>query len=295
MTDDTMTRLRAANPVAPELTAGERREAQLLLRRVLDAAPEQPRPTRPGGRSPRRRVAALAGVATVLAAALLVAVASIDRGPGVPERAYAAITKPDFFHVVVRIRWRIPDLDHLDRPAQLEESKRETWYDTGSSPAYHNVEYRLRNGRPAGLLAEFAGDRNGSRSRIPAFGNTTEGDGDDRQPAERYDPTAEFKDAYKDGKVREDGETTLAGRRVRRLVIDDPPAPKMDDLQITGSRSTYFVDAGTLYPVRSTNTADVASREGRQRISGTMDYTTFETLPRTKANLALLKLGARPR
>lgn len=37
MTDDTMLQLRAANPVAAELTEGERRDAQLLLQRVLDA------------------------------------------------------------------------------------------------------------------------------------------------------------------------------------------------------------------------------------------------------------------
>lgn len=87
----------------------------------------------------------------------------------------------------------------------------------------------------------------------------------------------------------------LGGRRVRRLVIDDPQPPEVGGVQVTGSRSTYFVDADTLYPVRYASTAVVVSREGRQRVSGTMDYTTFETLPRTRANLALLKLGARPR
>ena len=66
-------------------------------------------------------------------------------------------------------------------------------------------------------------------------------------------------------------------------------------MRISGSRSIYWVDADTLYPVRYANEGVITADGRRQRFSATIDYTTFETLPRTPANLELLKLGARPR
>ena len=244
----------------------------------------------------RRRAFALAAVAAALAAGVLIAVASVDGGPGVAERAYAAVTEPKLFHVVALSTVSAADPDQIERPAGVERTRMESWYDTAGAPAYHSIQHRLGEGRRPRLLGEFAGDRRGSRARIPGLaGPDVEGVAGASQPAERYDPTAAFKEAHRQGKVLDDGEATLAGRRVRRLAIEDPAQPEVGGVRVTGSRSTYWVDADTLYPVRYTTHAVFDSGKGRQRLSGRIDYTTFETLPRTPANLALLKLGARPK
>ena len=103
-TDDLLTRLAAADPVRlPEApTAEEERQAARVLERVLASPVHEPAPAVPGR---RRRVVARRGiiglaVAASLAVGLVLVVSPSQRS--LAERAYAAVTAPQLFHVVVR-------------------------------------------------------------------------------------------------------------------------------------------------------------------------------------------------
>ncbi len=294
--NDLLARVASANPV-PAVTAVTReedREADLLLARLLDTPLPQARRRAPRPRLTRGRGFALAGAVAGMLVTLLVTLSALDEGPGVADRAYAAVTADHFFHVVRRTSLDLPvDLADGD-PAQ--DGITESWYDT-SAPAFHTVAYGVRNGRRTAPTFESAGNRGGTRAR---FGGEAAGpvsdlqDGQGRIPP-RYDPAADYKRALKSGRVREEGETTFAGRRAKRLVVALPdqkvpgPTPEVVD-QV----ETYYVDPDTLYPIAYRAQGFFVQDGRRERFSSSVDFTTFEILPRSAVNQRLLRLGARP-
>lgn len=299
-TEDPFTRFEAADPVAmPEhATPEEEREVALLLERVIaTAVQEESTPPRPVRRRGRRRVFVGVAAAASLAVALALVLSPAQRS--LADRAYAAVTAPDLFHVVSRSTSDVPD---LNAPAgeRREKSTGETesWYDTGE-PAFHTV-IAFKGNREGRFAREAAGDENGTVARIdggPASG-VAELDEDGRTREvfpKRFDPTAETKAFLREPGVREDGEVTIDGRRARRLVITRPDQPDAGaSVAIVDTTATVLVDAKTLYPIEYREQSFFVRDGVRERFAMVIRYTTFEKLPRTAGNLRLLKMGARP-
>ena len=112
------------------------------------------------------------------------------------------------------------------------------------------------------------------------------------------DPVAGIRELLASGDLKAAGETTLEGRRVLRLVAQEPQrntTPKGDS---PATRIEYLVDASTYVPVRITqdDRVEIAGneddRDGSRRsfLRRVTTFETFERLPLTPENEALLRL-----
>ncbi len=219
-----------------------------------------------------------------------------DGSPSAADRAYAAVSKPTLYHVVVRSTIDAPAFlqRELDLPRGVEVT--ESWYDL-KRPAYHYVAYDLRDGRRI-FVMEAAGDRTSETLRM------VPGSVPGRAPyvmtgkpreVERFDPTAQFKAAYRSGNVRQQGTVTVAGRRAYRLVIEHDVGPVTDPQFIVRSSSSVMLfDAQTLTPIESVDRVVFEINGRRGTLRGRLRYTTFETLPRSPENLAKLTITKQP-
>ena len=105
-----------------------------------------------------------------------------------------------------------------------------------------------------------------------------------------------FKTGYRNDDIRGEDTITIAGRRVHRVRIDLPPQKgsiQTGDATISfvSTRAVALFDARTLRPLEFvlTNAVEVNGHPARYVMS--FRYTTFETLPRTPANLAKLRIS----
>jgi hypothetical protein len=294
--DDLLTRLAAADPLAATgpATAEEEREAALLLDRVLALPYDEPAAPRRMRRVARRPVAALA-----LALALVVALVGLwpfDRTPGLGQRAYAAVTAPELFHVVARATSVMPDINAAPGTRSATSSTRwEAWYDN-RRPAYHAVSEALRDGRRPRLEFESAGGSNGTTTRFGADPSSQVVAEDSDVFPERFDPAADAKRIMRAPGVRDGGAVTVDGRRARRLVLDRPDAPAAGPApRVVDVTESLLVDADTLYPIAYREQGFFVRDGVRERYALVLRYTTFETLRRTPQTLRLLQMGAGPR
>lgn len=297
--DPLIDRLRAADPV--DLASADDPHAEVLLQRIVadDGAPSGDNDPAPA-RRPRRRLA-LAGAAVAAVTLVVVSIGSLGgSAPGFADRAYAAITAPDFFHVVQRSTYVLPPGygENEKAPGRVRGRSVVESYIDARNRTFHFVARGGEDGRPLRLVYESAGGRGGATARFagskPSRVADLDPDGTPHVP-ERYDPTADFRTALKSGRVRDDGPVRFRGRTARRLVVDDPPQRRIPGAPfVRSSRSVFIVDATTLYPLRWSNVSRVQEDGKVSRLSATTDYTTFETLPRTPANRALLRFGSRP-
>ncbi|HEV2061088.1 MAG TPA: hypothetical protein VGR11_17180 [Solirubrobacteraceae bacterium] len=286
---DDLKLLGAANPVRAEDAVADAEPARTLLERVLATPREAVEPPR---RS-RRRAGLVALGAAVVGLILAVVVASLGNGSAsVVDRAYAAVSKPTLYHVVTRMTTDAPAFieRELDLPRGVEVM--ESWYDL-KRPAYHYVAYELRDGRRI-FGMEAAGDPTRETLRMPR--GSVPGRAPDvltgkPREVERFDPTAEFKAAYRSDNVRQQGIVTVAGRRAYRLVIEHDVGPVSDPQFIARSSSSVMLfDAQTLAPIEWVGRVVFEINGRRGTFRGRLRYTTFETLPRTPENLAKLKM-----
>lgn len=112
------------------------------------------------------------------------------------------------------------------------------------------------------------------------------GPGSDGRP---FDPTAAFKEAYKTGRVRFEGERVLRGRPVYVLVVDHPPERDDAGSVVSETRETFIVDRRTYLPIERRSSSE--NFEGGKRIRGSTveSFKVYEKLPRTPENLAALR------
>jgi hypothetical protein len=105
------------------------------------------------------------------------------------------------------------------------------------------------------------------------------------------DPVAELRQAIGEGRARDEGETTLDGRTVRRIRIE----PEVD-CRVPGCPRDpvyTYVDAETFYPVEIHGFGFIGPLGSAPMWSRVvMRYSAFEYLPRTDANLALTDIRA---
>ena len=155
--EELMERLAAADPVRDRepLTPEARREADALLARLL-ATPVEPAaaPRRPRFQL-RRRALAVAGAAC----AALAAFAAIDLvdsdtpGPGVVDRAVAAVTRVgSVYHVVEHMTFRAEGARGASQAFYFE-----SWYTPDGR--LHRKTFSVRDGKKGRLLEDFAGRR----------------------------------------------------------------------------------------------------------------------------------------
>lgn len=290
---DDLELLSAANPVRAEETVADAEAARALLERVLATPAEA---VEPPHRS-RRRTGFVALAAAVVGLTVAVVLTSLSDGsPSIAERAYAAVSKPTLYHVVVRSTIEAPAFlrRELDLPRGVELT--ESWYDL-KRPAYHYVAYELRDGRRT-FVTEAAGNPTRETLRMPP--GSVPGRAPDvmtgkPREVERFDPTAQFKAAYRSGNVRQAGTVTVAGRRAHRLVIEHDVGPLTDpQFVVRSSSSVMLFDAQTLAPIEWVGRVVFEINGRRGTLRGRLRYTTFETLPRTPENLAKLTITKQP-
>jgi hypothetical protein len=214
-----------------------------------------------------------------------------DRGPSIVDRAYAAVSGDSLYHVVRQVEIDAPaHLTRGDLGLPRHDTVIESWYDL-QRPAFREVLAELRDGRRA-RVRQAAGSPNGTTVREP---------GREPRPVERlpgvgppdvesFDPTAEFKAAYRKGDIREEDVVTVGGRRAHRLVIETGSRPGDPAFRVLSSRAIALFDARTMFPIAWTDEQVIETNGRRDTVVVRVRYTTFETLPRTPENLAKLRL-----
>lgn len=195
---DDLRLLSAANPVRAEDEVADSQPARALLERVLATSAEA---VVPPPRSRRRtRFIALAAVVAGLTLAV-VPTRLPESSPSVVDRAYAAVSKPTLYHVVTRATRHAPAFIERELDLPRGVAMMESWYDL-ERPAYHYVNYELRDGRRR-LLIEAAGDPTKETLRMPGLvpGGAQDVMREKPREVERFDPTAQFKAAYRSGNI----------------------------------------------------------------------------------------------
>jgi hypothetical protein len=99
------------------------------------------------------------------------------------------------------------------------------------------------------------------------------------------DPLPVIRKLLAEGKLKHDGSTTIQTRKVERLVGSEPPA---DDIS-PGVEVEYLVDARSFAPIRLTTKATL--KDGRPAGGSRLTFETYERLPLTAANEALLRIA----
>ena len=117
---------------------------------------------------------------------------------------------------------------------------------------------------------------------------------DEINPAEPGpDPVAGIRELLASGDLKAAGETTLDGRRVLRLVAQEPQR-NTTAKDLSPATIEYLVDASTYVPVRITqdDRVEIAGNDGSRRsfLRRVTTFETFERLPLTPENEALLRL-----
>jgi hypothetical protein len=285
-----MERLTAADPLPEKerLTDVEQAEADALLARIL--ASERERAAR---RHARRWVLAVA----VSACALALAVTLVDAldegapGPGVVDRAVAAVSEPNsIYHTIEVLRFNAID------GQRAQSGYTEAWY--GPNHRTHRKGYdfrhghrgRLRfeevsrlwpkpNGRFGGRGAAYDPERNRivhlrvgrmSNDRIPFFDPNG-------------DPAAGMRQLEREGRLRLVGSERFDGKRVYRLTSGPF---KLGGLR---HRIEYLVDARTYYPVFMRWVGLSAGQ-----VLAETRYLTYERLPFDAEHRELLRMDPHP-
>ena len=267
MTDDLMTRLRAADPAA-----------------TLDTTP----PARAAIAAARRRRAsrrATGGATATVAAALAIALAPFGgtdgASPVIASAAHAAKLPPASIVVTTT------DVTVRSSTGGMEQ-RRTTWVRVGGGGQV--LASRTRNTRDGETTSDDASTGRGAdavhRSLDPATGRITTERGAWMSPSILFEAQALLRASQRDGAVEP---ATFEGRPVHRIVVtgaEEEPLP--------GDRDELLVDAETFAPLVLRKHSEGTAVDGKPF---TYDYSERvleqRTLPDTPENRAQLEL--RPR
>jgi hypothetical protein len=290
--DQTIALLKRENPVQEaDLPGPQSADAQALRERIyLDGVPDVPVDAT---RRTRRRRLALR-VAAAAGAAAAIALGALETLPGgrepssasAIERAKAALGDADgrILHVVARTTLAGPD------GATLRTERTETWELT--SPPYDTRQVHYSQGIRreiafAGGRPEVYDPRRNTISTLPPAIDLPERGRDAKArrslPVDPFDTGAErlrdrMLDLLRSGGAREDGRVTVHGREAIRIVA---PAQGM----------TLLVDARTYEPIEWSSPVTGIGTTPDRGVQTTR-FETYERLPATESNLALLDLRA---
>jgi hypothetical protein len=290
--DELMERLAAADPVRDreELTDEDQREADALLARLL-ATPVEPAPA---PRAPRfqlrRRALAVAGAAC----AALAAFAAIDLvdsdapGPGVVDRAIAAVTRAgSVYHVVEHMTFRSESAPEASQALYFE-----SWHTPDGR--LHRKTFRVRDGQKGRLVEEFAGRRRpgsatGAALQWDAASNTigesgfADGDAPFLGPFE--DPGSRLRALREQGRLRVAGTTTVDGKRAYRLVSGTFTANE-DTVSVE-----VAIDAESYLPLSQRLTLETGAGDKLETLTR---YRTYERLALNDESRQRLALDPHP-
>jgi hypothetical protein len=287
-----------ANPEPPGAALSEHEQAERDAIRAMVFATDVPAPSAAPPRRRRRR-AALALAAVVTCAAIVVGVTVSGRDASFVDRAYAAVTAAGLFHVVEETSIDAPPtvLKHEPfdewRPTQVE-----AWYDRGDR-ASRFIVYERQDGRFVSSIEtawkngkQFSRNPDGTVSEVQQLDDASTSHDESRDPIRptEYYAVDLFEDAYRNDEVRDDGEVTVDGRRLRRLVLDNPAPEPVPELSAGPGEQVMLFDPETLYPVQLTLTSSITIDNVEHPVKITTQYRTFERLPETSENLAKLEL-----
>jgi hypothetical protein len=309
-----MERVTRANPVpsGEATTPDERRDAELLLERLVAQPLTKPRqPRRPRPRRRPRRLALAGAFLAVLGAAVLAAVDLIDPRhgrDGILERAVAAVSEEDVIYAVTE---RVELTTRQLKPGaetRREAGFRRYWLWPGEARTRF-LDYRERaDGRPGRLATESVGvgdrlaiwfaDTNSINVFDPPDDQGTDHpsmpDGDYPGFDPFSDPAGQLRRHVENGGLRVAGRTTVRGHGAYRLVSGRRSRPSPG---VVWERVAYLVDARTFLPLATRWSGVFDSGppgRARERADMRLDYLRYERLPVTDANEALLEMGPHP-
>jgi hypothetical protein len=272
---DLMTRLKGADPIRYLDMPSDAAPPAAVLERIVAAPPP----------APRRRRMRPALVAFAVAAAGIAAVAAWPSSGGkvdLAARAYAA-TAPEDDVILTVITSRLS----IDA-APLQQRTRVTMWQRGDR--MHNVEEVVQTGVNAGEWSYEHDQKDGVfrtllRGKVQAMREDDPGwKGDEGRAGFAQNLLTvvdRFRARFAEHRMRDDGETTFAGRKVRAYTVLDP--------EQAGARETFYLDAETALPVGDVHVLP-SEDAGETRITEVVDR--YERLSPTAENLRLLDAPA---
>jgi hypothetical protein len=292
---DLMKAVAAADPLpdAERLPPAASHEAERLLARLLATPPEGQIPEAHAPQRRWQRWSLVAAGVACCAAVVFAAINLVDSdtpGPGVIEKAIAAVTQEEsVYHVVQRKRGTGNVPGAHGGPFYVE-----SW--NSSDGRMHEKVFAAKGRRRGRLLEEVAGRRLPGRTGGPllrydgrqkviypsGFGAVP---GADKLPTidPNGDPAASLRGLQARGLLHVDGTTRIRDRRAYRLVSDPIGLFKGD-----GERYEYTVDSETYLPL----TQRWSLHRGSERLSFVAEFLVYERLALDARSRALLDLDS---
>ena len=271
--------------VAAPSEAAQRRASTLLAgagdrRRAPRASAPRLIAKRPG-----YSALALAALAGATAAALFLS--TPWRGsPGFLARAQAALTEDP--GTILHAKWD-ESWTSTDPTCSVERGPNEIWIDQAPP---HRLRARLERPAPSGDTPPTARTLVCSNGRLFELHGSAP-TGWKFSAVFAGDPVTALRDAISEGRAHDEGATQFHGRTVRRIRVD-PPSDCYEACPRPPERSYTYVDPESFYPVAesgfmSLRTDRAGKPPSHARFEVLRRYLTFEYLPRTGANLALVR------
>lgn len=292
---DLMERLAAADPLAgaEDLGPGEQSEADALLAQLVATPAERGAPP---ARVRRWALVAAGALCSVAAAFAVVNLLDSDtRGPGVVERAVAAVSQGgSVYHVMERMHATPLGI----RGAKGGTFYFESWHTTGGRA--HRKAFEPSGGHRGRLVEEWAGRRlpgrrGGPFLRWDVYTNTISpggfaiGRGTRGAPAldPFGDPGVQLRALQQEGRLRLDGTTKVGDRTAYRLVSGTVPGMTKREKQSV----VFFVDSETYLPLAQRNSIRHGSGRG---FDWFIRYLAYERLPLNSSTRKELDLDPHP-
>jgi hypothetical protein len=249
------------------------------------------------GRRPGYIVLAVGALAAAAAAALFVTI-PWNNPPGVLEKAQAALTPPA--GTILHEKWELTSIS-TNPACTVTRGPSEIWIDQEPPHRYRVLLNDLPPEPPldpralvcsSGTASELGGTFDphcSATSCEPSLRFTPPNTLSYQQLLFRFHPgdfATELRESLSTGRAHDEGKTQLEGRTVERIRVDPPPTCPVPGCP---REPTYlYVDPETFDPV---GIHGYGSIDGLwQQI--VIRYLTYESLPRTPANLALTDIRA---